>query len=126
VSVSWWNLIRRQLTEERTSPAGGMNHACELETSIELFLRPELVRMDRATDEIVTPAVAAFGGDIVAGGTARYPTPLDLVSKSGVMGMPSAASADKGKRWFQAAANELAQLLVDYRNAERAWEGRAG
>lgn len=124
VAVSWWNLIRRQLAEERSSPPGGMNHACELETSIELFLRPALVRMDESVDEIVAPAVGAFGGDIVAGGTARYPTPLDLVSTSGVMGMPSAASAEKGERWFRAATGELAKLLVEYRTARRDWEGR--
>lgn len=122
VSLSWWSMIREQIARERSSEKGGMNHACELETSIELFLRPELVCMQDAIDEVVPPTLEAFGGDIVTGGFARYPTPLDLVSHSGVMGMPTAATGEKGERWFRAAAEAIAELLRNYRTADRHWE----
>jgi len=34
---------------------GGMSHGCELETSLMLFLRPELVDMDKAVHDISQP-----------------------------------------------------------------------
>ncbi|MGH9661551.1 MAG: creatininase family protein, partial [Bryobacteraceae bacterium] len=48
--ASYWSLAGEALARIRTSPAGGMGHACELETSILLELRPDLVRLDRARD----------------------------------------------------------------------------
>ena len=47
------------LEARRQSALGGMGHACELETSLVLHLRPELVHLERAVDEtgfITTPS----------------------------------------------------------------------
>lgn len=71
----------------RTAPAGpGFYHADEVETSVVLAVRPDLVHMDRA---------AAAYPDMPA---AMGATPLDLsqVSPSGVFGDPTAASAATG------------------------------
>ena len=38
-----WNLAAAEFTEIRESPAGGMGHACEMETSIMLATHPEHV-----------------------------------------------------------------------------------
>ena len=48
--VSWWSLIPRELfTELRESEfPGGMAHGCELETSVLLYMRPDLVQFDKA------------------------------------------------------------------------------
>jgi creatinine amidohydrolase/Fe(II)-dependent formamide hydrolase-like protein len=39
------------LDARRQSALGGMGHACELETSLVLHLRPELIHLERAVDE---------------------------------------------------------------------------
>ncbi|MGB9640255.1 MAG: creatininase family protein, partial [Anaerolineales bacterium] len=40
-----------QLETHRQSSIGGMGHACELETSLMLLLKPELVHIERVVDE---------------------------------------------------------------------------
>ena len=55
----------RVLEEHRTSGPGGMAHACELETSLYLAIRPDLVQMDRAVTEF---ARELNGGLIVTAG----------------------------------------------------------
>src|ERR1700737_4514874 len=47
VGVTYWDLIQAEIKQIRETPLGGMGHACELETSLMLAVRPELVRPDR-------------------------------------------------------------------------------
>ena len=47
--VSWWSLSDPALSEIRESEyPGGLSHGCELETSVILHFRPDLVHMDKA------------------------------------------------------------------------------
>ncbi len=48
VATSFLHTTSAELQQYRTSKIGGMGHACELETSYILHLRPDLVHMDRA------------------------------------------------------------------------------
>src|SRR5437763_9663533 len=43
-AADYWALVREIAAVVRDSPPGGMAHACELETSLMLYLRPEPVR----------------------------------------------------------------------------------
>ena len=45
VYATYWNLAAEQFNEIRSSPLGGMGHACEMETSIMLSKHPDLVDM---------------------------------------------------------------------------------
>ena len=71
----------------------GAEHGGEAETSMMLFLYPELVRMDRVRD---FPMTAAQVRKYLRG---RLPVPPP--GGAGVVGFPSAASAEKGERIFQ-------------------------
>ena len=51
----------RTIEEVRTTPRGGMAHACELETSLYLAIEPELVQMDKAVSEIPAPTPSTRG-----------------------------------------------------------------
>src|SRR4051812_45579777 len=48
VYAAYWNLAAEQFTAIRSSPTGGMGHACEMETSVLLAQNPELVDMTKA------------------------------------------------------------------------------
>ncbi|MEM3465804.1 MAG: creatininase family protein [Candidatus Jordarchaeales archaeon] len=79
-------------------------HACEAETSLMLFLKPELVQMDKAEDE-------------------RPQTPPFLVSptgkpwmRTGVLGEPTRATRKKGEIIFNAMTKKLTQILETIKN----------
>lgn len=85
-------------------------HGGEWETSLMLAGAPELVRMDRAVCEY--PArIDAPGVLRPEGAAAVFAWKTSDVSKSGVMGDPTLASAEKGARWLEDSSAALAQKI---------------
>ncbi len=82
-------------------------HACEAETSMMLALRPELVDATRIPD---APQGVPAQGDTKSAGIYRW-RPIAERSTSGVIGVPSTASAAKGERLLEAIAAALADRL---------------
>jgi creatinine amidohydrolase len=89
---------------------GGLQHACEAETSMMMAVRPELVAEDRIPLAKVnmTPDIA----DVVGGGVYRWRA-IGARSASGVIGNPEAASKEKGERLFDAISDALADKLCN-------------
>lgn len=87
-----------------------MGHACELETSYLLALRPELVHLERAVDEVEFISTPNYWMDWIEGGALIANPPWTDDTRTGTYGAPSCASAEKGRVWFEAAAEELAGL----------------
>lgn len=111
VGVTYWNAAAAELSTIRESALGGMGHACELETSIVLAVRPELVR-----DEQVAPdgrqAVSEFSAkDMLKGGSVTVSRHFSEISQYGAVGDPRSASAEKGERFLAAIVNRLAKLV---------------
>jgi creatinine amidohydrolase len=98
------------LERERTSERGGMSHACELETSMYLALEPSLVQMDRAVREIPDWNENIWN-DWPAGGPLSYWPHWSAFSRSGVMGDPTVATAEKGRAFLQRAQQEAAEFI---------------
>ncbi len=98
---------------------GGLQHACEAETSMMLAARPELVATDRIplAKSNATPDVS----DVVGGGVYRWRT-IGSRSGSGVIGHPEAASAAKGERLFEAIADALAKKLCNAELWQLPWQ----
>ena len=98
---------------------GGLNHACEAETSMMMAVRPELVATDRIplAKSNTTPDV----GDIVGGGVYRWRS-IGSRSGSGVIGNPEAASPEKGERLFAAITDALATKLCNAELWQLPWQ----
>ena len=47
----WPSLAVKKISQVRESGRGGMSHACELETSVYLYLDEERVQMEKARKE---------------------------------------------------------------------------
>jgi len=94
------------LEKYRQSKIGGMGHACELETSFILHLRPSLVHMDRVVDETNFISTPSYYMDWVEGGAIIANPPWDDDTKTGAYGAGSLATAEKGKIWLEAAITE--------------------
>jgi creatinine amidohydrolase len=83
--ISIWDVSIADLLEAQPGPL----HACEAETSLMLFLYPELVRLERARDFELSPA--AFQRYI------RGQLPAPPPGGAGVVGHPLAATTEKGR-----------------------------
>jgi creatinine amidohydrolase len=94
------------LEKYRTSPIGGMGHACELETSYLLHLRPDLCRMERVVDEMDFVATPEYYMDWIEGGSLIANPPWDDDTRTGAYGAGSHATAEKGRLWLEAAIEE--------------------
>ncbi|MBV9917505.1 MAG: creatininase family protein [Solirubrobacterales bacterium] len=81
-------------------------HANEAETSMLLHLAPAHVLREKAVDE----------PDRTVGRVLLYPMPA--VSASGVVGSPSAATADRGKELFEQLVSALVELLAAARSEQ--------
>jgi creatinine amidohydrolase len=94
------------LEARRQSALGGMGHACELETSLVLHLRPELVHIERAVDETDFITTPSYYMDWIEGGALVANPPWDDDTRTGAYGAGSLGTAEKGKYWLEQAIAE--------------------
>jgi creatinine amidohydrolase len=117
VSGTYWHVAAAALDPllERQKT---IRHACEAETSMMLALVPELVDRTRLAEADSEEAPGTAAGE----GFYRW-RGFDEKTSTGVIGYPSAASAEKGERLLDAAARGVADRLVEpglWAAAERA------
>jgi creatinine amidohydrolase len=90
----------------RSSPIGGMGHACELETAYLLHLRPELCKMERVVDEPDFISTPNYYMDWIEGGALIITSQWEDDTLTGAYGSGSYATAEKGAAWFNVAVEE--------------------
>ncbi len=122
--ASYWHLIVPQLREIGTSELGGMGHACEMETSLQLHLRPELVTMADARKDMPRPLTSFSGIDFRDLGPVGIALDFRRDSNEGVMGDPTVASSEKGEAIAEAVLGELGRAIHAFRDAPL--DGRDG
>jgi creatinine amidohydrolase len=104
--VNWFSLCH-ELAQELF--ASGGDHANEMETSLVLHLRPELVDMTKAGAQ----PTATFRLAAMRAGWARAPRPWDRYTQDSGAGDPRQATAEKGAHFFNAVCEELAVFLAE-------------
>ncbi len=111
VYATYWNLAAEEFTSIRSSPQGGMGHACEMETSILLAKNPDLVDMSKAKRGGPGPEMGYRVIDMLKPPPFSLINEFDELSPSGVLGMPELATAEKGTRFLEAAAQAAVGLI---------------
>jgi len=111
---AYWDMpgVRDELNRLRKGEKGSMGHACEAETSLTMYLQPELVRenelkklkprkviWDWTTDR---PMPQVYTG---------YASPA---TTEGIMGDPTCATAESGKKFFDAIVNKVSEFISAY------------
>lgn len=128
IATAWLYLSGKDgvaaLEKHRRSSTGGMGHACELETSLILHLRPELVRMEKAVDETDFVATPNYYMDWVEGGALIANPPWDDDTKTGAYGAGSLATAEHGRLWLEVAIAEKAAHVAEIHEQQRRREKR--
>jgi creatinine amidohydrolase len=112
------------LEKHRESKIGGMGHACELETSMVLALRPELVHMERVRDDINFISTPNYYMDWVEGGALVANPPWEDDSQFGAYGAGSLGTAEKGKIWLEAAIAEKVEHIHEIHEQQQRREAR--
>ncbi len=89
-------------------------HAGEIETSTGLAARPHLVRMERAKKQV--PKFSSRYLDFTSKRGVLWYAYTRKISPSGVMGDPTKASADKGKKIWEIMIAHLVSLVEDLKH----------
>jgi len=120
-ALSWWELtkVREEFAKMRESE--WVAHACELETSVYLALDPDNVEMDKAEEDTSFNKSLHFWSDLAGAPPAGYRNAVGLtefwstVTRDGVKGDPTKATAEKGRALVAAAAEELVAIVREFR-----------
>jgi creatinine amidohydrolase len=122
VLAAWWQLLQVDpgfMKAWREGPfPGSCSHACELETSVYLYLDGENVRKDQIRDEIAAFNVEKnpfIWGDLMAKGPVAHISWTSGYTGSGVTGTPELATAEKGQQAFEEAVTRLVEFVSYYR-----------
>src|SRR5699024_3375853 len=119
-SLSHWYLEPLiTLTEEirESETPGGINHACELETSMYLAIDEAYVQMDKAVRDLDKYKMAKskyFWLDLLGKGEGVPVTMMpywSAISETGVLGDPTVATKEKGEKMLQAAIAGLIEFV---------------
>jgi creatinine amidohydrolase len=118
--ASWWSLIPKSLIAElrESEKPGGMAHGCELETSVLLHLRPDLVQMDKAEKDISFAPTEFFYWDLEAPSPILFQEWFSRYSRTGTVGDPTKATAEKGAKFVAAVVDRMCALIDDFRARE--------
>lgn len=100
--AAYWDLAADELAALCRGPRKEMGHACEIETSIVLHLRPDLVRLDRIEDD----------PDLTPAGLRGLSWPRDFARRTdhGVVGHPESADPERGRLMLEAAVGKVAEV----------------
>jgi creatinine amidohydrolase len=112
LALTYWNMATPELLAWSESDGGSIGHGGEWETSLQLYLRPNLVDTDRAVKDEwrrhFSPEVQRY---------AVFPERRREM-EHGVMGDPHVASAEKDERLFNVLTERLVTLCREYHAAE--------
>lgn len=110
-ALSYWQTITDVLIKVGESEIGGMGHACEMETSLALYLRPEDVDMSQAIIDMPNQPTPWSCIDFRQPGFLNIPLDLKRDSKAGIIGNPLLATKEKGEHIFNAAVDRISQAI---------------
>jgi creatinine amidohydrolase len=118
VLTAWWNLLTVDKTflpgwRESKFP-GGCAHACELETSLYLYLDEENVRKDKIKSGTISfnEDESPFNWvDLFAAGPSTVVSWTSSYSETGVLGEAELATKEKGERAYNEAVKQLCAFV---------------
>lgn len=113
LAMTYFGLAADFIDEIRESEPGGMNHAGELETSLMLHLRPDLVREDLIEGTHLDEPYTHAYDDMYVSGPLSVHRLEEEYSENGAVGDPQYASAEKGAKIFERLCEEMSVLLKE-------------
>jgi creatinine amidohydrolase len=126
ILAAWWQFLtvdKEFLPRWRQSKfPGGCAHACELETSLYLYLDGGNVRKDQIKSGTISlnEEHSPFNWvDLFAAGPATLISWTSSYSETGVLGEAELASAEKGKEAYDEAVKQLVRFITYFKDRPR-------
>jgi creatinine amidohydrolase len=111
--VSVWDLAFSEFKKIRESRPGKINHAEEFETSLIKVINPSLIQVDRLKRISHFVEKNAITDLYEANSKIKVAWKIEDYSKIGILGEPTKASVEKGKRLLNSAIDNLTKFLID-------------
>jgi creatinine amidohydrolase len=120
VVATWWRLATSELELIGETGPLGVGHACEFETSLMMHIDASAVRYPIPEGEHYIKRFEWSDGGMLRGPRASlYRSIGEISGGTGVVGTPSAGSAEKGARISEVIERALAELLRSMKQAGR-------
>jgi creatinine amidohydrolase len=100
--AAYWELAEAELAGLCLGPKKNVGHACEIETSIMMSLRPDLVRVDQIADDADQTPEGLH--------SLFWARDFERKTERGAVGYPSFASAERGKRMLDAIVSRVTDV----------------
>lgn len=114
ILVRYWDLIADAVAKIRSSGEGGMGHAGEFETSLMLYLYPEMVKKEAWEGYKPAAGNPYHSPDMFASNPVYQYKPFIEYSAEGNIGQPQLADPEKGKIFFEKTVKAIADLIDFY------------
>ncbi len=108
---TWFVVAAPQIAAIEALEQKHVSHACELETSMILRLRPELVRMEAARGANIPFESAFYAPDSSRASRVNVAKMFEHVTATGALGHPETATTEKGEKLFDRAVAEVVSLI---------------
>jgi creatinine amidohydrolase len=123
VCIGWWHLLnvdKEFFPKWRQSKfPGGCAHACELETSLYMYLDGDNVRMDKIKNGDISfnnEESPFMWVDLFAAGPATVISWTSSYSETGVLGEPELATPEKGREVYEEAVRQLGRFITWFKD----------
>ncbi len=112
--ASWFQIAASQIAAIDSLQQKHVSHACELETSMILAIRPELVRMEQAHGANIPFPSDFWSADSSGNSRVSVARTFEQTSRTGALGHPELATPEKGEALFRVAAREVVAFIREF------------
>lgn len=112
--ATWFTIAAEQIAALEALDQKAVTHACELETSMILHLRPELVNLKAACGTTIPFESAFYVPDFGAPSRVDVARSFDQLSVTGAFGHPEVATPEKGALLFDTAVGEVVAFVREF------------
>lgn len=116
LSCSYFDLASPFIDEIRESDVGGIGHGGEFETSLMLYLRPDLVREERMNATYRDEPFTHASREMFDSGALSIYRPFASMSDTGELGDPTLATEEKGHQLLMGLVDELTDITQEINN----------
>jgi len=113
VMATWFSLAAPEIAEIECLEQKRVTHACELETSMILALRPELVRLEAARGAHTPFPSQFYSQDSSRPSRVTVQRPFEFKSETGALGHPELGTAEKGEALLQAGVDQVVACIQE-------------
>ncbi|XID90557.1 creatininase family protein [Paenibacillaceae bacterium WGS1546] len=110
-TASYWDFAVPDIQAWRESAPGGIDHACEMETSLMMHVDRSLVKDEQIKNALWHPKSGYLSGDLAIGGQVSVAFDFKEITEEGVAGDPTAATPERGEALFDVMTDRVAAFI---------------